>query len=50
MSDEKLTAIADKLRDLNNLIAVFKEEYDLPEDVTSQLKAKIEEIVNDIES
>lgn len=44
MTEEKLKEVADKLRNLKNWIAVFAEEYKLPEEAKSKLHEKIDEV------
>ena len=44
MTEEKLKEVADKVRDLKNWIAVFAEEYKLPEEAVKKLHEKIDEV------
>lgn len=37
--------ITDEIRDIINWVAVFREEYDLPEDVVEQLRGRLEKLV-----
>jgi len=41
---------AQTLRDLKNWIAVFKEEYDVPEEAVMQFNGKIEEVAENLKS
>lgn len=41
-------AAADSVRDINNWLAVFKEEYDFPEEVWTQVHKKFDEIAEKI--
>lgn len=41
--------IVDELRDLLNWIAVFQEEYDLPTEVYTTLRDKVEQIAYSLE-
>ena len=44
VNDQIFKQIANELRDLNNWIAVFSNEYDLPAEVVEELRSKIESI------
>jgi hypothetical protein len=44
VSDATFKEVADQLRDTINWIKVFEEEYDLPAEVVSQLRQKLEGI------
>ena len=44
IDDSALVDTENKIRDLINWVAVFNEEYDLPNEVVEQLKSKLEEI------
>ena len=41
---EELKEVANKLRDLKNWIAVFADEYSLPEEAKKKLHEKIDEV------
>ncbi len=36
----------DEIREIINWIAVFEEEYDLPQEVVSQLRSRLEKVAN----
>lgn len=38
------TKVGDELRDLQNWVAVFEEEYDLPTEVVGELRSRIERV------
>ena len=40
-SDESFQEVADELRDIINWVAVFNEEYNLPEEVADKLKSRL---------
>ena len=44
INDKVFKQIANELRDLNNWVAVFSTEYDLPSEVVEGLRSKIESI------
>lgn len=43
-------AIEDEIRDIVNWVSVFDTEYDLPEEVVSQLKDRLLKLAKDIGS
>jgi len=44
INDNIFKQINNELRDLNNWIAIFEEEYDLPQEVVLQLQQKLQSI------
>jgi cob(I)alamin adenosyltransferase len=47
---DAMKRIGDKIRDLHNLLAVFKQEYDLPKEVVLQLERQIDEISKELKN
>ena len=44
IDNKRLKEIEDALRDVINWVAVFNTEYDLPKEVVTQLKKKLQKI------
>ena len=44
IDDNVLVEVQNEIRDIVNWVAVFKEEYDLPEEVVNKLKERLEAI------
>lgn len=42
--EDHVKHLAEKLRDLKNWIAVFADEYDLPEEARNKLHEKVDEL------
>ena len=48
VEEKKMDEITDEIRDIINLIKVFEEEYNIPEEAVKQLRDKLEGIVQKI--
>ena len=50
IADSEIKEIENELRDIMNWISVFETEYNLPKEVVVQLKARLEDLAEKIES
>lgn len=44
LSDDALRQVTDELRELHNWVMVFQTEYDLPAEVVTQLRERLEKV------
>lgn len=46
VNDETFKEVSDEIRDIINWIKVFEEEYDLPAEVVTQLRSRLDGIAS----